>query len=76
MSNSVLEKLKVKPKPKDIEIFKVKLNEPSEEENVTIKTKIVDKSKTANINRNDFLKGITTKVTTKTVTKKPKIIRI
>ena len=64
MSSSVLEKLKIKPIPKKIEKIKVKINEPSKDEKVDIKTKILDKTKDDIINRSDFIQKLTISVAT------------
>ena len=45
MSANILEKLKIKPVPKKIEQFEIKVANPKKIENVTIKTKIIDKTK-------------------------------
>ena len=58
MSTSLLEKLKVKPVPKKIEQIKVKIVEPTQQENVEIQTIVLDKTKDRLINRDDFIQKL------------------
>ena len=51
MSKEILEKLKVKPIPEKIPIINVALKKPAEKENIQLKTKIVDKRETAQLDR-------------------------
>ena len=68
MSANILEKLKIKPVPKKIEQFEIKVANPKKIENVTIKTKIIDKTKDKLINREDFIKKLNTVVSKKKYT--------
>lgn len=70
MSSSILEKLKVKPIPKKIESFKINIQEPILETPVDIKTKIIDKTKDSQINRDELLKNIDVNVFSKLPEKK------
>ena len=58
MSASVLEKLKVKPMPKKIDQIMVKITDPEKEENVEIRTTIIDKTKEKLVNRKTLLKNL------------------
>ena len=67
MSANILEKLKIKPVPKKIEQFEIKVANPKKIENVTIKTKIIDKTKDKLINREEFIKKLNTVVSKKNI---------
>jgi glutaredoxin-related protein len=54
----ILEQMKIKPVPKTIEKIEINMPEPSEKEEITITTKIIDQTAKKTINRNDFLKKI------------------
>lgn len=75
MSTSVLEKLKIKPIPKNFEQIEVKFGEPIQEARVVIQTRIVDMTKGNTVNRDEFIKKLTTAVSSKVPkTKSPEII--
>lgn len=65
MSTSVLEKLKIKPIPKNFKQIEIKFDEPIQEKRVVIQTNIVDMTKDSRINRDDFIKKLTTTISTK-----------
>jgi hypothetical protein len=67
MSTSVLARLKVKPVPKKIEQIMVKIVEPTQEEQVEIQTKLLDKTKDNLINRDQFIKKLKGVVTSKII---------
>ena len=54
---SILDRLKVKPKAKKIDLITVKIN-PEKKEDVAVNVSIVDKRKEITINRNEILKTI------------------
>ena len=75
MSTSVLEKLKIKPIPKNFEQVEIKFGEPIQEDRVVIQTKIVDMTKGNTVNRDEFIKKLTTTISSKLPkTKSPEII--
>ncbi len=60
MSTGVLEKLKIKPIPKKVEQIEIKFAAPLQLEPVTIRTAIIDNTKDKLINREDFIRKLTT----------------
>ena len=54
---SVLDQLKIKPKPKKLDVITVKLN-PQKKEDVEVNVSIIDKRKEQTLNRNEILKTI------------------
>jgi len=54
---SILDRLKVKPKAKKIDLITVKIN-PEKKEDVAVNVSIVDKRKEITINRKEILKTI------------------
>ena len=65
MSAALLAKLKVKKQPKIRESVEIMVQVPSKKEDVTIRTKVVDMTKTAGIDRDKFMKSIVSKEVTK-----------
>jgi len=65
MSAALLAKLKVKKQPKIRESVGIMVQVPTKKEDVTIRTKVVDMTKTAGIDRDKFMKSIVSKEVTK-----------
>ena len=58
MADVFLDKLKIKPKPKQQEEIKVEIKKPQTHKEVVVKTKIIDKRISADINRQALLAKI------------------
>ena len=58
MAESLLAKLKIKPIPKVQETFEITIKKPADKEEITIKTKIIDKTKHGLIKREEFIETI------------------
>ena len=72
MEQELISKLKIKPKPKSIESFEILLKQPESAKytDIKIKTVIIDKTKTANIDRNAFLQNLNLDVKSKSLVHK------
>jgi len=70
MSTGILDKLKIKPIPKKIEQIEVKFmdQDPGQKQDVMIRTKIIDRTLDADINRDDLLKKFKRSTTKKSPT--------
>ena len=65
MSAALLAKLKVKKPPKTRESVEIVLQVPAKKKDVSIRTKVVDMTKTSGIDRDDFMKRIVSNKVTK-----------
>ena len=74
MAQSLLAKLKIKPIPQKIEDFEIKIRlQPLQQEDVKIKTKIVDKRGENKIDRAEFMRSIASVV--KPLSKNPEFVK-